>query len=132
MGLCRYVSISYLIDHSVLFSVISESQRDSVTKPRVARTALPWEMFPLYDQPQRGCVLMFQFHTSLIIPFCPHFISYFPTNEALIEMTQPLWGWDIKPIVPQGSAWRATLGFVTESRWDSKKTIFAQSYFLEQ
>ena len=38
--------------------IFSESQRDSVPQPRVARIALPWEMVPSNDQPQRGCVLL--------------------------------------------------------------------------
>src|SRR6266850_2368159 len=35
---------------------IGESQRDSVTKPRVARNELPWVKASKGRQPQRGCV----------------------------------------------------------------------------
>src|SRR5438093_542019 len=34
---------------------IGESQRDSVSKPRVARNELPWEQRAREIQPQRGC-----------------------------------------------------------------------------
>ena len=34
-----------------------ESQRDSGSKPKVARRALPWEHGPIIPQPQRGCGL---------------------------------------------------------------------------
>jgi hypothetical protein len=47
-------------------------------------------------------------------------------------MTQPLWGWDVKLIVPQGSATRATLGCGTESRWDSEKARPSRTDFVRQ
>src|SRR5712691_7007019 len=34
---------------------IGESQRDSVSKPRVARNELPWDQRASEIQPQRGC-----------------------------------------------------------------------------
>jgi len=36
------------------------------------------------------------------------------------RVTQPLWGWGHLATVTQGSAGRATLGWRTESRWDSR------------
>ena len=50
-------------------------------------------------------------------PFCRMFLQQ-PTSFV---RTQPRWGWDFKPVIPQGSAVRATLGYGTESRWDSRK-----------
>ena len=35
--------------------MVPESQRDSVSKPRVARDELPWVTVPSSIQPQRGC-----------------------------------------------------------------------------
>ena len=35
--------------------VVQESQRDSVSKPRVARNEPPWVIVPNHSQPQRGC-----------------------------------------------------------------------------
>src|SRR5712664_1272241 len=37
---------------------IPESQRDSATKPRVARDELPWVKVAGVSQPQRGCGLV--------------------------------------------------------------------------
>ena len=101
----------------------SESQRDSVPKPRVARYALPWEMVPPNDQPQRGCVLLLESHSYRLL----HFTSCFAASSVLTGMTQPRWGWEVKLIVSQGSAARATLGFGTESRWDSCERV-ARNY----
>ena len=39
-------------------SAFSESQRDSVPKPRVARDEPPWVTVVRRSQPQRGCFLM--------------------------------------------------------------------------
>ena len=40
------------------------------------------------------------------------------------ETPQPRCGWDVCWTMTQGSALRATLGFGTESRWDSRRVEF--------
>ena len=69
---------------------VSESQRDSVPQPMVARYALPWEIAPSNDQPQRGCVLLlqshFKFHAARSSPCAP----YFTTKHGFFQDTTPL------------------------------------------
>ena len=59
------------------------------------------------------------------VPICYLFLQ----QRTSFVRTQPRWGCDSKPIVTQGSAVRATLGCVTESRWDSKKDFAFHSFF---
>lgn len=53
-------------------------------------------------------------------------ISSTPTGLRLVGpparegVTQPRWGWDQIALSTQGSSFLATLGFETESRWDSQ------------
>ncbi len=53
-------------------------------------------------------------------------ISSTPTGLRLCAplmregVTQPRWGWDQIALMTQGSSFLATLGFGTESRWDSQ------------
>src|SRR5439155_23442928 len=72
-----------------------ESQRDSASKPRVARHELPWgKTCCLNAQPQRGCASFFHF------------------------WPQPRWGCHVGWPFTQGSSCLATLGFGTKSLWD--------------
>jgi hypothetical protein len=78
------------IRESACPAFVPESQRDSVRQPRVARTALPWERVPSNDQPQRGCVLLFQSHFNFIFlvrPILPHVSA---TTHVVRQDTTPL------------------------------------------
>src|SRR5678815_2986379 len=73
-----------------------ESQRDSATKPRVARNELPWvSKRRAKQQPQRGC----------------------DSRCTFTKAETPL-GFCLSDQVPQGSSFLATLGFGTQSLWD--------------
>ena len=72
-----------------------QSQRDCVTQPRVARNELPWVNGKRNFQPQRGCIL-----------FAP-----MGCNPFRVE--------DVWFTISQGSSFLATLGWRTESLWDS-------------
>ena len=74
---------------------LGQSQRDCGPQPRVARNELPWETCPQWPQPQRGY------------------------GMSINNVTQPLRGWRLFVPSSQGSSFLATLGFGTESRWDS-------------
>ena|SRR5213593_4449568 len=80
--------------------VVLQSQRGCVHEPRVARNELPWVIVIYISQPQRGC------------GEC--------RAQTETEWPQPRCGWKFFADGTQGSACRATLGFVTESRWDSR------------
>jgi hypothetical protein len=71
-----------------------ESQRDSGSKPRVARHELPWENAPLTDNPNGVAARQHKRDT---------------TPLGLKTFTHST----------QGSSYLATLGFEPESRWDS-------------
>src|SRR6266704_5874987 len=79
-----------------------ESQRDSATKPRVARDELPWVKVAGVSQPQRGCGLV-----ALPLPLAT-------TLSGLSSIRR----------ISQGSSFLATLGFVAESLWDSMEIGF--------
>src|SRR6185369_16075665 len=81
---------------------VCQSQRDCVPKPRVARNELPWGNGGK-TKPQRG----------------------FGFGERAPRVATPLGLFFCAPLT-QGSSFLATLGFVTESRWDSKKRHFFQ------
>jgi hypothetical protein len=76
--------------------VVSQSQRDCVLQPRVASSELPWE---------RGVQKASN-----------------PNGVAASSddwRPQPRWGWRLLVQFTQGSSLLATLGFETESLWDS-------------
>src|SRR5437660_10096906 len=72
----------------------SQSQRDCVLQPRVARNELPWVRGAGSQQPQRGC--------GHDVATCRN-----PVGVVMCFGS-----------ASQGSSCRATLGFETESRWD--------------
>ena len=75
----------------------AESQRDSATKPRVARNELPWENARhIGDNPER---VVADDHENTTLP-------------------QPRWGCKLSVALTQGSSFLATLGFVAQSLWD--------------
>ena len=51
------------------------------------------------------------------------------TTGSERESAQPRWGWDGSGTWTQGSAFCATLGFVTESRWDSGVALALRARF---
>jgi len=76
--------------------VVLQSQRDCVLQPRVAESArLPWEEGPVAVNPKGVAA----------------------SGEA--RWSQPLWGRGLRTMFTQGSSRLATLGFETESLWDS-------------
>jgi len=76
--------------------VVLQSQRDCVLQPRVAESArLPWE--------------------ECFVAANPNGVA--ASGEA--RWSQPLWGWGLRAMFTQGSSRLATLGFETESLWDS-------------
>jgi hypothetical protein len=72
-----------------------ESQRDSVSKPRVASRELPWE---------KGV------HTAAN----PNGVAASSEDRR----PQPRWGWRHLAQFTQGSSLLATLGWRTQSLWD--------------
>src|SRR6266436_732547 len=79
-------------------SFLGESQRDSATKPRVARNELPWDHAPGSTTTLKGLR---------------------PTGTRSAARPQPRWGCETPAAFTQGSSSLATLGFVAESLWDS-------------
>ncbi len=67
--------------------------------PGLRACELPWEIVQTASQPQRGC------------------------DHAFRPRTQPRWGWLVPTQWTQGSSFLATLGFVAESLWDSRKSL---------
>jgi hypothetical protein len=98
----------------------------------------------------QGCALRATLGKSLFerstpTGLCPLLQSYFNSTTLVRPIplhvlqprtpfvrTQPRWGWDIQSIVSQGSAVRATLGYRTESRWDSRKIRFPRPISASQ
>src|SRR5437867_93277 len=78
-----------------------ESQRDSATKPRVARNELPWVSFCQGDNPE-GVVAA---------------TGNVGRNPFRVE--------NAADALSQGSSFLATLGFVAESLWDSTRRTCA-------
>src|SRR6266478_533370 len=77
---------------------LGESQRDSATKPRVARNELPWDHAPGSTTTLKGL---------------------WPTGTGSAARPQPRWGCETPAAFTQGSSSLATLGFIAESLWDS-------------
>jgi hypothetical protein len=77
-------------------SAASQSQRDCVLQPRVASSELPWVNWARWRQPQRGCDL-----------------------RSSLDAATPLGLAAVWTPFSQGSSRLATLGFETESPWDS-------------
>src|ERR1035441_8916376 len=75
---------------------VSQSQRDCVLQPRVASSELPWVNWTRRRQPQRGCGL-----------------------QSSLEAATPLGLDAFWTPFSQGGSLLATLGFETESLWDS-------------
>src|SRR6266849_1219313 len=73
-----------------------QSRRDCAPQPRDARNELPWEIVCAGLQPQRGC------------------------SRVGNPRPQPRWGWLDPMRWTQGSSFLATLGFESESLWDSR------------
>ncbi len=69
------------------------------SSPGLRACELPWEIVQTGSQPQRGC------------------------DHALRPRTHPRWGWLVPMRWTQGSSFLATLGFVAESLWDSRKSL---------
>ena len=78
---------------------ICQSQRDCVPKPRIARHELPWGNGSERQKPQRG----------------------FGFGGCCTALVATPWGLFFCAPLTQGSSFLATLGFVAESRWDSRK-----------
>ena len=76
--------------------VVSQSQRDSVSKPRIGSSELPWVNWTRRRQPQRGCGL-----------------------QSSLEAATPLGLDAFWTPFSQGSSLLATLGWRTQSLWDS-------------
>ena len=74
---------------------VDESQRDSGSKPKVARHELPWV-------------------NVIQINFNPNGVVASLTKQP----TQPRWGWSDFLQLTQGSSCLATLGWWTQSLWD--------------
>ena len=74
----------------------SQSRRDCVLQPRVARNELPWVDGVGSEQPQRGC------------------------GQGVATGHNPVGVATCFDPVSQGSSFLATLGFEPESRWDSQ------------
>ena len=55
LGLFREVGVSNGSHNERLVPADSQSRRDCVLQPRVARNELPWEIVQTASQPQRGC-----------------------------------------------------------------------------
>lgn len=90
--------IFYKITGSAPNSQGNESQRDSGSKPKVARHALPWV----------------------------NEVRVFPNPNGVVAIVgahspQPLWGWRNFHRLTQGSACRATLGWRTQSLRDCQR-----------
>ena len=82
----------------------AESQRDSGSKPRVARNELPWETGPQANNPN-GVV-----------------------SGPWKRGATPL-GLKTHPAAAQGSSFLATLGWTTQSLWDCRTTDFSSASF---
>ena len=80
----------------------AESQRDSGTKPRVARNELPWE--------------------TAVTDHNPNGVAAHPRELAATPL-----GLKTFRFVTQGSSFLATLGWRTQSRWDCKNADGAGS-----
>src|SRR5207247_2301508 len=93
-GLFREVGVSNGSLNERLVPADSQSRRDCVLQPRVARNELPWEIVQTASQPQRGC------------------------GRARHPRTQFRWGWLALARRTQGSSFLATLGFVAQSLRD--------------
>ena len=76
----------------------AESQRDSGSKPRVARNELPWESVPNDNNPN-----------GVAAP-------------QVYRGATPL-GLRTFPDLPQGSSFLATLGWRPQSRWDCREAL---------
>ena len=83
--------------------------------PRLARQRLPWVRVWNRKQHRRRWVTNQTNRTTStrLWPFVREW-----------ESPQPRCGWDLCWTMTQGSAFRATLGFGTESRWDSPNAQF--------
>ena len=79
------------------YRMACESQRDSETKPRVGAQRLPWGHRAVRPNPNGV------------------------TSGHRSTRPQPRWGCHLLASVSQGSSCLATLGFETESLWDSAK-----------
>ena len=82
-----------------------ESQRDSGSKPRVARNELPWENALRINNPNG--------------------VASSPSQDA----TTPL-GLKTIPTQTQGSSCLATLGWETQSRWDCRSARSSRASLL--
>jgi hypothetical protein len=67
----------------------------------------------------QGCEGRATLGPSSIISSTPSGLRPF-TTATREGVTQPRWGWDQITLLTQGSSFLATLGFGTESRWDSQ------------
>ena len=84
----------------------AESQRDSVSKPRVATQELPWENAPRINNPNGVAAQRNKFDTT------PLGLKTIPTETQGSSC--------LPPSLRSGAA-RATLGWRTQSRWDCRR-----------
>ena len=86
---------NHFVGVSKMVGAASQSQRDCIPQPRVARNELPWVNGKRNFQPQRGCILP-----------APMGCNPFRVDDFCFT-------------VSQGSSFLATLGWMMESLWDS-------------
>jgi len=94
--------------------VVCQSQRDCVLQPKVGAPAPTLGVWNRKQLQRRWVTNQTNRTTSTRLwPFVREW-----------ESPQPHCGWDVCWTMTQGSALRATLGFGTESRWDSRRVEF--------
>ncbi len=98
---------NHFVGVSKMVGTASQSQRDCIHQPRVARNELPWVNGKRNFQPQRGCIFPAPMGCN------PFRVDYFCFT------------------VTQGISFLATLGWMMESLWDSP-TDAKQARDLEQ
>ena len=95
--------IQFRASHAQIFKVC-QSQRDCVPKPRVARNELPWGSESQRQNPNGVSAL-----------------------DNVHRGSQPRWGCCFVRLLLRAASVLATLGFVAESRWDSRKKALFQN-----
>jgi RHS repeat-associated protein len=93
--------------HAKQMNRYSQSQRDCVLQPRVARNELPW-----------GAAQQVSSTPKWVVPFCR---TLKPSARQHWVTDTTRFGVDVKSTsVTQGSSFLATMGFAAESLWDSQ------------
>ena len=99
------MSRTLLINPSLKFAAVLQSQRDCVFQPRVARHELPWVIFVLVFNPNGVVARLLGRAITPLGLFASHPFS-------------------------QGSSFLATLGYESESLWDSTAQILEDIQLL--